>query len=234
MKNNTVYTFWEGKMPEYLKLCLDTWKFQFVILDYNNLSQYTDKIPEKVKQLTLPKIADYIRVHVLRDNGGYWLDTDTVMLCDSLPEFTILGDDKIRINTIGFLHTESNSDMFIQWAKYQDDALSSLPESMLVDTTSWDFLGNSFTDSYLKTNTSIKIGNIYKYWPETSVISGSLTRPAKYVKLYFEENYDISKIPQTDMLMLHNSWTPAWYKCLSRDEVLNRECTLSNILKATI
>ena len=122
-------------MPEYLKLCLDTWKFQFVILDYNNLSQYTDKIPEKVKQLTLPKIADYIRVHVLRDNGGYWLDTDTVMLSDSLPEFTILGDDKIRTNTIGFLHTEAKSPMFSEWAKFQDDVLSRLPEMPIRDIT---------------------------------------------------------------------------------------------------
>jgi hypothetical protein len=229
-----IFTFWEGIVPEYLKLCLDTWKFPFVILNYDNLSQYTDKIPEKVKNLTLPKIADYVRVHVLRDNGGYWLDTDTILLSDNLPSETILGENESRMNTIGFLHTEANSDMFIQWAKYQDNALSSLPESMSVDTTSWDFLGNSFTNSYLKTNTSIKIGNIYNCWPETTVIDGSLTRASKYVKLYFDENYDISKIPQTNMLMLHNSWTPSWYKKLSREEVLNKNCTLSNILRSVL
>ena len=231
---DTVYTFWEGKMPEYLKLCLDTWKFPFVILNYDNLSQYTDKIPEKVKQLTLQKIADYVRVHVLRDNGGYWLDTDTILLGDNLPSETILGEDESRINTIGFLHTEKNSNMFVNWAKFQDIVLKDIPEMKNGDITNWDILGNAFTNEYLLKNPSIKIGSIWESWPEVNMISEDIPRDLKYRKLYFESDRAISEFSETSMLMLHNSWTPSWYKELSRDEVLNRHCTLSNILKASI
>jgi len=132
-----IYTFWEGKMPDYLKLCMETWKFPYIVLNYDNISQYTNKIPEKIKQLTLPKIADYVRVHVLRDNGGIWLDTDTIMLSDKLPTECILGDEYKRTNTIGFLQTEPNSEFFVKWAKYQDDTLQKLP-TLNVDTTHWE------------------------------------------------------------------------------------------------
>ena len=50
-------------------------------------------------------------------------------------------------------------------------------------------------------------------------------------KNYFKENYKLSDLRQTDMLMLHNSWTPEWFKYASRDKILNTECTLSNILR---
>ena len=40
--NNKIYTFWEGKIPEYLKLCLQTWKFPYIVLNYNNITQYTE------------------------------------------------------------------------------------------------------------------------------------------------------------------------------------------------
>lgn len=38
-----IFTFWEGKMPLYITLCLKTWDFpSLTILNYNNLKSYTD------------------------------------------------------------------------------------------------------------------------------------------------------------------------------------------------
>lgn len=225
-----IYTFWEGKMPDYLKLCMETWKFPYIVLNYNNLSQYTDKIPEKVKQLTLPKIADYVRVHVLRDNGGIWLDTDTIMLSDKLPEEYILGNNDTRINTIGFLKTEPHTEFFETWASYQDWMLNKLP-NLKTDTTHWGIMGNLFTDPFLKEHKEIKIGKLEQNWPETYMINGNLQRPSKYQKFYFGCNFTLNDVKdKTNMLMLHNSWTPDWYKKLSKEDVLKQKCTLSNIL----
>lgn len=69
-----IFTFWEGKMPEYIRLCMRTWKFQYTVLNYDNLKEFTDFDIENTKRFTLPQIADAVRVHVLRDNGGYWLE----------------------------------------------------------------------------------------------------------------------------------------------------------------
>lgn len=231
-KMNKIYTFWEGIIPAYIELCMKTWKFPYIVLNYNNLSQYTDELPEKVKQLTLPKIADYVRVHVLRDNGGYWFDTDTIMLSNKIPEECILGDDNTRQNTIGFLHTIPHSDFFEKWAVYQDTKLNEI-NILDKDTTKWDIMGNAFTDDYLKKNIKFKIGKLEQNWPENYMITDEIiSRPNKYKKFYFESNFTLNDIKdKTNMLMLHNSWTPDWYKKLSKEDVLKQNCTLSNILR---
>lgn len=235
MKSDTIYTFWEGKMPEYLKLCLDTWKFPFIILTYDNLNQYTDaKVTDKVRQRTLPKVGDWVRIHVLRDSGGYWLDTDTILLTQNLPKDPVIGNNEARTSSAGFLYaSKPHEELFEKWAEYQDKVLDKLP-NMAQDYTQWSLLVNDFSDPYLREHKEIHIADITKCWPETTIIDGSIPRPAKYVKLYFEENYDISKIPQTDMLMLHNSWTPDWYKSMTKTDLLSNNCTLSNILRSTI
>lgn len=233
-----IYTFWEGEMPEYVKLCMNTWQFPFVVLNYSNLSQYTEQIPEKIKQLKLPKIADYVRVHVLRDNGGYWLDADTIMFT-SIPNEIILGDDKTRINSIGFLHTKPNTDMYKEWAKFQDEMIIKI-SNMTEDTTSWDIMGNMFTDPYLKKHKEIKIGNRNTRFAETFMLKENISNRNKYQKFYFETNHTLKDVyigsmktfgKGPDMFMLHNSWTPDWYKKLSKEDVLKQKCTLSNLLR---
>lgn len=217
-----VFTFWEGVMPAYIKLCLDTWSMPYVILNYSNLDQYTDfKVTPKLKQYTLPMIADCVRAHVLRDQGGYWLDADTIMIGE-LPKENITGDPVARTNSIGLLHTERGTDMFVRWAEYQDKILKGNHPYR------WDLFGNAFTDGYIKTHPEITIHPIEDYQPERQIPGSS--RREKYIKFYFESNYNLKAI-KCDLLMLHNSWTPQEYKSLTTSEVLSRNCTMSNILK---
>ena len=214
-----VYTFWEGPMPGYIKLCLKTWNMPYVILNYSNLHEYTDFIPNR--SYTLPQIADCVRVHVLRDNGGYWLDADTVILGE-LPKENIAGEPDKRTNSIGFLHTEKGSRMFRMWAEYQD---------LVIErkfTPRWDMFGNHFTDNYVRKQKDITIYDINKCQPERSLPGTS--RSEKYIQFYFRESHHLKDI-KSDFLMLHNSWTPKWYKKLTEDEVLTQYCTLSNILR---
>lgn len=221
-----IFTFWEGNMPAYIKLCLDTWKQDYIMLNYDNLNQYTDlKVDDRLKSFTLPQIADCVRVHVLRDNGGYWLDTDTIMITDKLPTENMIGDIRRRTNTIGYLHTEAHSEMFEKWAEYQDYMIAT------ADSKDWSIMGNRFTDGYIRNHHNITIADVTPCWPETQRIRCGWSRYNKYQHLYFGTSLMLSDLPKTDMLMLHNSWTPSWYKNLSRDDVLADKCTLSNILR---
>ena len=224
-----VYTFWEGPMPSYIKLCLNTWHFPFEIINYDTLKQYTDFDIDRAKRFTLPQIADCVRVHVLRDNGGYWLDTDTICIADKLPKENIMGYPDTRAHTIGMLHTESHADMYEKWAAFQDEIISR-------DETPkhWATMGNAFTDAYISSHPEIRIGDIYTRWPETYMIPGDAGRYEKYIELYFNSENDLEDLEPTDILMLHNSWIPDWYKQLSKDSVLNNNCTLSNILRKLI
>ena len=44
---NKVFTFWEGEMPAYIKLCMKSWDFPFVLLNYDNVNEYTNPYQPK-------------------------------------------------------------------------------------------------------------------------------------------------------------------------------------------
>ena len=223
-----IFTFWEGPKPAYIDLCMQTWLFEFVELNYGNLHKYTDLPMDLVKQYPLQQVSDIVRVHALRDNGGVWLDADTIVLGD-LPEETILGWGLKGDNTIGFLQTEAHSNMFEMWASFQDEIMQ-----RLAGPIRWSMFGNEFTDWYLNEYRDVKVGDILSRWPETYMIQANVTRREKYGVFYFGTSYGLCNIMPTDMIMLHNSWTPKKYKRMSRDKVLSNNCTLSNILREVL
>ena len=223
-----VYTFWEGQMPAYIDLCLKTWRVQYTVLNYNNLRNYIAVDIEPVKRFTLPQIADFVRVHVLEEYGGYWLDADTIMVTDELPAETIMGNPETRVNSIGFLHTKPHSDMFTAWKAYQDGAV-------LGTSTAWNVFGNAFTDLYLKCHQEVSMHDIRNSFPETYMVKGDCSRYGKYQQFYFSESYGLQELEPAPLLMLHNSWTPDWYKRLTVSEILTgNQCTMSNILRAVL
>ncbi len=224
-----VFTFWEGQMPGYIKLCMDTWRVPYTVLNYDNLHEYTDISIEPLKRFTLPQIADCVRVHVLRDQGGYWLDADTIMLTGKLPDTDMVGDPEQRTNSIGLLWSEQGSDMFTEWAKFQDEIINGWETSAY-----WALMGNAFTDNYVKEHKEVRIWPTENYLPETYMVSDNIPRWQKYNRFYFEEHYTLADIRPTDLLMLHNSWTPEWYKTLPVCKALDANCTMSNILREVL
>lgn len=214
-----VYTFWEGKKPDYIKLCQQTWKkldYNIIELNYDNISQYTDLI----SRFTLPQQADFIRVHVLRDNGGYWLDADTIIFGNKLPETNksvmLLGN-----KSIGLLYSKPHSEMFTEWARYQDTVAN-----VIADTSNWSIMGNSFLDHYLRFYDDYELIPYEQYFPELNNLRKS--HYAKYNDFYFNSNQTI--IP-SDLIMLHNSWTPDWYSKLTADEIQHNTLTMSNLVR---
>ena len=224
-----VFTFWEGKMPGYIKLCMDTWKIPYTVLNYDNVLDYTDIDIERTKRFTLPQIADCVRAHVLRDQGGYWLDADTIMITGDLPDTDMVGDPKSKGNSIGLLWAEPHSQMFTEWARFQDEIISGNDTS-----TYWALMGNAFTDDYVKKHEEVRIFPIKDYCPEIYMVRDNIPRWQKYSRFYFEENHTLADLRPADLLMLHNSWTPEWYKNAPEAEVLDANCTMSNILREVL
>ena len=207
-----------------------TWHFPAVCLTYDTLSSYTDlKVDARMKRFTLPQIADIVRVHVLRDQGGVWLDADTIMLGDALPEEEMIGIPEARTNTIGFLRTEKGSAMYHAWAEHQDDIINGPARPLL-----WSAFGNDFTDPYVREHKEIRITDVTPCWPETYRIKGARSRSMAYQIFYFAREYHLTDVKPAPMLMLHNSWTPEFFKALTAEEVLESRCTLSNILKEVL
>ena len=201
----------------------------FTVLNYRNLGELTDYDVEGAKRFTLPQIADCVRVHVLRDNGGIWLDADTIMVTKALPGTNMIGDPKKRETSIGYLRAEKGSEMFKAWAAYQDEIIAK-PDTL----QHWALMGNLFVDWYVQAHPEITICSIRSSWPETILVPGDIPRYEKYRRFYFEEAHHLDGIPHTDMLMLHNSCTPDWYKNLTRHEVKDLGCTMSNVLREAL
>ena len=227
-----IFTFWEGRMPSYIKLCLNTWDKQgleYKVLNYDNLNDYTNLSIPLLKQnsrLELYHIADIVRAHVLRDNGGYWIDTDTILLSKDLPKCNMLGVPQAKAGSIAFLHTEKQTDMYISWCKYQDRIISNRNQEI-----TWDIVGNLFVDEYTKRHLGITIDDIEPYWLELKGVPYNIPRKDKYQRFYFENQHNLCQIEHSNMIMLHNSWTPDWYKALTEDEIMQDDHTMSNILK---
>ena len=148
-------------MPAYIKLCMATWKLPYTLLNYDNLGQYTEFDINRAKRFTLPQIADCVRVHVLRDQGGYWLDADTIMITGKLPDTDMVGYPETRQNSIGLLYSEPHSEMFTEWAAFQDEIIRGY------DTSSyWATMGNDFTEEYVKRHEEVRIFPIEDYCPD--------------------------------------------------------------------
>ena len=221
-----VFTFWEGPMPAYIRLCMETWKVPYTVLNYDNVLDYTEFDLESAKRFSLAQIADCVRVHVLRDNGGYWLDADTIMVTKRLPRAAMIGDNETRINTCGYLYADPRPEMFKEWAEYQDKVLAD-PDA----PKHWAVMANAFSDRYAREHIDMKIAPVGRCWPETYMISEDIPRMLKYRRFYFQSNFKLEDILKTDMLMLHNSWTPKGYKYMPAKEILAKDITLSNILR---
>lgn len=221
-----IFTFWEGPMPGYIQLCMYRWKIPFTLLNYENLHKYTDLDIDKIKRFTLPQISDIVRVHVLRDCGGYWLDADTVLLTGQLPNTEMVGDPEARTVSAGLLYSEANSKMTVEWAEHQDEIIngSSTPKH-------WATFANAFCDSYVKEHEEIRIHPIIDYMPEKYMMRNDLPHYQQFNEFYFSNSFSLKDIRKTDLLMLHNSWMPFWFKELTPSEVLMQSCTLSNILR---
>ena len=86
-----LWLYWEGKMPEYIKLCLKTiyhhnnQDFNIKLLNQNTIHHYLKSIHPKIDSLPIPQKTDYYRIKLLNHFGGIWCDADTIALKSFYP-----------------------------------------------------------------------------------------------------------------------------------------------------
>ncbi len=113
METRNVFLYWVGK--EY-KLISILWKLIYLhstngkgykvnLITDVNINEYVKVIPTYFNTMSPAHQADFVRVNVICDYGGIWLDSDTLVLnsLDSLFDFIE--------NKNGFFIKENNNDM---------------------------------------------------------------------------------------------------------------------------
>lgn len=122
--HNLIYTMWwqgEAAMPDvvkycYNKLCSNAGKYKVILITQDNYRKYVD-VPSYLldlvdkKKIGLAHFSDIIRMGLLYNTGGLWLDS-TILVTDNLslheelldkPFFTVKRSNDNQLRPYGFL-----------------------------------------------------------------------------------------------------------------------------------
>jgi len=77
--NKTIWSFWEGPDSDLLLKCRKSWEkylpdWNIKILNYDTIEQYNMKLPSTFYEMGKAMQSDYIRLNLLYNYGGIWLD----------------------------------------------------------------------------------------------------------------------------------------------------------------
>ena len=211
-----------------------------VLLDYSNIGEYLDVNELGVElfsgKFNRSQVADAIRVALLAKYGGVWIDCDTIILKSDAEKYFLpneehktvfFGYPKGRSCIIGYINSPSDAKCMTLWLQYVKEKIQSATHTTKF---TWNFMGNAFLDDYLKKNIEgVKIIDDNLIRPEKKFVTSSKSFKEAYTDYYFLQNHHLKDL-QNDMLYLHNSWTPPFYKNLSMEELLRCDCTMTNVL----
>lgn len=258
-----IFTFWEphDKIPGYISLCIKTWKkffpdYEIKILDYKSLKDY---IPEELffniidKNMSLAMQADAIRVALLKLYGGLWMDTDNIIINGNLIkmmlnyELSMIGEEKYKIQYIGFIFASQNSSILESWlkkiiynVKTYRNILKNDNKSLKKKLFRGNYLGNAIIDPILKNISNKKYlrldSNKINCFPERVGVKHTFKdNEFLYKNFYFQKGDPQTILNNTKfIILLHNSWTPSKYKKMSENEFLKQDIRLSRLLSKVL
>jgi mannosyltransferase OCH1-like enzyme len=114
----TIHYCWFGNNPksEDILSCIESWKKtcpDFEIKEWNEINFPFEKFPFAAKMYNEKKwafVADYARLHVLENEGGFYLDTDMLLLQSLSPlseKSCVLGEEAPGIISAGMIGAEA-------------------------------------------------------------------------------------------------------------------------------
>lgn len=91
--NRVIWQYWEGPLPDYLALCMETVKAhagdaEVRVLDREGFSQLFKHDQDiDLDRLTPVQRSDFIRAYLLREHGGLYFDVDCIVMQPLEPVF---------------------------------------------------------------------------------------------------------------------------------------------------
>jgi hypothetical protein len=153
-----IWTFWDSdNLPNTVIKCIDSWKkynpdYEITLLKKETINQY---IPEtdiySLKHANTPqRISDFVRIHVLKKYGGFWIDA-SILLTDSL-EFIRKKQQEGNYELVGYyidkMTTNFECPIIENWF------FAALPNSTFL---------NKWCDAFLKINDYDNMDDYVKY-----------------------------------------------------------------------
>ena len=195
---------------------METWeKFlpnaTIVVLDYKNIGDFIDMRELEPKLLsgrfTLPIISDALRVALLAERGGVWMDIDTIILKSDAEKYLLpdekhrtvfFGNPKALAVHIAFINTPPAAMLMKLWLDYIREKLYNLTPTTEIP---WYFMGNGFTTPYIRKHPDeVEIFDADTHKPEMKIITEALKKiyPVDPIRgAYFDYYFKIVFVSKT-------------------------------------
>lgn len=127
----TIHYCWFGNNPKSQEVldCIESWKQtspDFELREWNELNFPFETFPFASKMYNEKKwafVADYARLHVLEQEGGFYLDTDMLLLKDLSPLAShdcVLGEEAPGVISAGMIGAMPNHPFIASCRNYYD------------------------------------------------------------------------------------------------------------------
>lgn len=234
-----VFSYWEGSMPDYIGLCHDTLKrvndgvvhTPETIRQSGLLDKYID---DPYFQAMCPAHrADIIRIKLLEEQGGCWVDSDFISLnsLEPLVEFATRKNALLYyrdswVATNGILIAPPRHMMVTEWSRKIDAVFANLKRHNQKEIP-W----TSFGADQLK----VVIGNALESHFDLGWDRVQLVPYAETGRFFITENVRDHSWPAAYGYMLFNSTgIPAWFKNLSRESILSGKWMISHLFRVAL
>lgn len=165
MSIRNVFLYWYGKEYKLVSILrklmylhsINGKGYKIHLINNDNVQNYIKNIPNYFSKLLPAHKADFVRVNVICDYGGIWLDSDTIVLdsLDSLFDiietkkgFFILENNKELCN--GVFGSKKKTHLMIEWKKNMINILDEKQENI-----SWRSIGISILEKLHKNNKTL-------------------------------------------------------------------------------
>ncbi len=187
MSERNVFIYWVGKENSLILILrqlmyLHSYSgkgFTFHFITEKNIHEYLPEIPSYFHSFIPAHQADYVRVHVLCEYGGIWMDSDTLVMhslddiFDTMQQkekdgFFILEDNRLLCN--GVFASVARTPLMMEWKRRMQDVLNKKQHKI-----AWTDIGSSLLNSIYRVNrelydkyTILKgLDNVYPvYWKQ--------------------------------------------------------------------
>ena len=256
---NNIWMYWQNKpnskKPIYLDLCYKTIikncnNFKVRLLDENSVYKYLPNLRRDLDEnMSIPQKTDYIRINLLYNYGGIWIDSDTIVVKDLFPLLKYLD----RYEYIGFgctglycnklptgkpkpsnwvMISRKHGKLMNNCIKEADKILNNKKYLLKID---YHILGRVL----LWKNIKYLIDN--EKWDYLHISSKCTERDSSGIKyknkrLLTNEEYDSDCRNKIYFLPIYNTAPgfPPWFKKLSENEILSSNMLISKMFNIAL
>ncbi len=245
-----LWIYWQGSMPEYIKLCIDIIKiksqkyYMLHILDDISVTKYLPHLDDLkiLNKLLVAQKADYIRINLLYLYGGLWMDADTIMYNTMKQVY-----DKQHYDFIGFGCTgdvchngykiPSNGVMYAKKSSIlMKRCLDNLNKKLINATSKDDYFMYGKYIIWEELKILLNEGYANNYYHFDSSVDGTRDVNGKWVApdLILKEHIDMDKSKLMFVMLANSIYCGGdtkynWFCGLSRNEILGKKLFISEL-----